>query len=554
MVLELDKALEMVKDSEPQAWVKLAREDSSILKTHFYGEGTAERLKQIQGLESKERFLARKRYAVSNSYVTDQLLRPADGIFSAKGGSEVFSGDKELVAKLKAEMKDVARGQTLDQYLKNEWWDRAITDPNGLVYQDIKDGSIELIYKSIYDINKMEVKGTKPEYIVFEPHKTLSEDKSKRVVNSSGIHTKAKAEKEFIWVVDDEKYMEFVRENGEVTLVQTLQNSLGRVPAVQNSPIYDTSRRIKLSPIWMQIELLDSYLIDNSIRNVYKKLMGFPITWRYASKCTHCNGTGRSGNSECSACHGTGNSTSTDVADVMLLNPPKTSDSPTVAGDLAGFHSPDLDTLGAQAEDLETTFELMFKSLWGTTERRGGDADRATATGRFIDVKPVDDKLYEFSEILRAVKSSIYEISARFVAPTSELSVSVSTGKRFMTESPDELLKSYTQAKSEGVDDITLDYMLTQYIEAEFQSDDDRREYHLKVLELDPFPHMSAKELMDMQLPFEVWSIKLAFRNWVNSTEMVDFLTENTQKLRASLKDFANSTIPKPTTPEESPL
>lgn len=550
-ILGKDKMLALVQDKEPQQWIEIAREDSKLYNVHFYGEGTAEHLTRIQGLESAEKAKARKKYAMSNAYITDQLINPMNQIFSAKGGSTVVKGNKSMRDAVKVAMQDVARGQSIDEYLRNEWKARAITDPNGLIYHNVKNkGEIELIHKSIFDINKMLVNGNLPEYIVFEPHKVEIEKAS----TSKRITTQAEdSEVHYIWAVDSEAYREYRRINGDVTLIREIKNTLGKVPAVQNSTIYDTSRKIKVSPIHMQMDLLESYLIDNSIHNIYKKLRGFPISWAYAPKCKSCNGTGRSSgdmSQSCSSCNGSGNSVNTDVSELMLLQPPTSNESPKV-DKVAGFESPDLDTMGAQRVELSHLFDLMFKSFWGTTEERGGEADRATATGRFIDTQPVINKLFELSTMLEVVKSAIYDIAADHIAPNSKLTTHISTGKRFLVETPDQIWKLYTESKASGADDSTLDYQLSQYYEAEFQSDEYQRDYMLKLMQIDPFPHMTVIQLMSLEsIPYETWAPKLAFRDWKNLQMASDIIESDLLTLRTSLNTYALETVVKPAEPK----
>ena len=96
MILE-EKEVLAIALSEVDEKIKIARKEHDKLKLHFYGEGKTKYLTQIQGLENKSQIDLRKDFAVSNQFLCNNLLRPLDHIWDAKGGSKLiqFKGNKE---------------------------------------------------------------------------------------------------------------------------------------------------------------------------------------------------------------------------------------------------------------------------------------------------------------------------------------------------------------------------------------------------------------------------------------------------------------------------
>ena len=54
MVLTEDQVRELAKKQDADKWIKEAREQSVLLKMHYYGTGLTEYLTKIQGLENED--------------------------------------------------------------------------------------------------------------------------------------------------------------------------------------------------------------------------------------------------------------------------------------------------------------------------------------------------------------------------------------------------------------------------------------------------------------------------------------------------------------------
>ena len=537
MILTDIQLNDLGKDKEPDKWIEVARKESTFLKMNFYGTGLTEYLTQITGLESNAQIALRKKYAISNKAMVETLLRPTDNAWNAKGGVTNIEAPDNAKEDLFKQLEDVNQGYSLDKYLQNIWFDRFITDPNGLLFNEVdQDGKTELVYKSIFDINKMKVSGVQPEYIVFEPDVVVEGDQDKIVKTGEEKH-------ELFWIVDDAFYYRVKRTNDGILIIDQIPNTFGVVPATQNSPIVDTEKRIKVSPIHKQLELMDSYLIDNSINNIYKKLHGYPVFWMYAPKCESCKGSGESkGGETCGTCNGSKQSMKKDVSDVMLLNTPSSAEAPTIAPNVAGYIAPDLDTWREQRTELEHTYNLIYFSQWGTTIERN---DNETATGRFIDAQPVMNRLNVYSDVIELVKSRTIEFFAKFLFPNTEIKVHVSAGRRYLVETPDQIWEKYTSTLEKGADESTKDLQLSQYYESEFKSDEFMKDYHLKLMKIEPLVHYNIPDVLEMELPQSIKDMKVAFPSWKNATPMVEVIQNEVKKSIDNLKQFTNEHIEK---------
>ena len=533
MTLTETQLNDLGKDKEVDGWIELARDQSRKLKMHFYGTGLTEFLTKIQSLESDAQIALRKKYAVSNSWVVETLLRAVDNVWSAKGGLTTIDAPDTVKDSIVNSLDNVNQGYSLDNYLQHIWFDRFVTDPNGLLFNEVneEDGSTYLAYKSIFDIVHMKMNGIQPEYIVFAPDVVIEHD--------NDIISKETGKTEYFWIVDDAFYYRVSRNNKGISILDAIPNSFGIVPATQNSPLLDTETGIKVSPIHKQVELLDSYVIDSSISNIYKKLNGFPITWMYAQKCDGCKGSGEVNGDTCKSCNGTKQSMKKDVSDVLLLATPKSAESPTIAPNVAGHISPDLDTWREQRTELEYIYNLIYYSQWGTTTEK---ADNETATGRFIDAQPVINRLNMYGDVIEVIKTRTIEFFAMHEAPNTTVDVHVSEGRRYLVETPDQIWKKYLETIEKGADESSKDLQLSQYYEAEWQSDDTMRDYYLKLMKIEPLVHYNIPDVLGMEVGQDVKDMKVAFPSWKNITPIAEVITQPLESLINSLKSYTDGT------------
>lgn len=529
---------EQVKDlakQEVDKWILGARDQAKLLKMHYYGTGLTEYLTIVQGLENNTQVALRKKYAISNQSIISSLMQPTNNAWSAKGGIITVDASESVETEIQEATEKIDGTRPLKKYLKDIWFDRFLTDPNGLLFIENDEERAYPVYKSIFDIKNMKVNGNTPEYVVYEPHFKQEEILEERIKPY-----------DVLWIVDDAFYYKVKNDTDGTTILETIPNLYGIVPAIQNSNIVDTEFRIKVSPIHKQIALLKDYLIDNSINNIYKKLHGFPVFWFYTGKCSTCKGEGQIDYIEedrevtqiaCTSCNGSGDSMKRDVSDGIPLRTPKDSDSPTIAPNIAGYIQPDLETWREQRTELEHLFNLIYFSQWGTTIEK---TDNETATGRFIDSQPVINKLHDYSDTFEMVHQRVLNLLAKFYAPTSDVKVHVSYGRRYLVETPDQIWQKYLETLEKGADDSSKDLQLEQYYEAEFQSDDIMRAYYLKLIKVEPLVHYTIPAVLDMEIGQEAKEMKAAFPSWKHVTMMDEVISKTVEQLIESLKQYTN--------------
>jgi hypothetical protein len=529
---------------EPEdSWIIEAREDTRVLKVHYHGEGVAEHLRKIDGLEGDSDYNIRKRYAISNKWLLEGLLRPFDNIFSAKGKTiDIDIPSESVRAAFGKTLEDVKGGLGISEYLKQVWKDNFIVDPNGLLFLEVKKNGRKgyLTQKGINSIRKMKLHGVTPEYVMFEADVTIDE-------KERGGESQKESGYALHWFVDDAYYYRvkvWSDTEKQSQVIEKIPNSFGYVPAIVNSDIIDTNRGIKISPIQKQVELLDKYLRNNSVHEVFLAKHGYPVFWAYGnvkSDCPTCSGTGNILDDEgmsrglCSRCKGGGSVYKKDVTDAIILNPPKTKDSPTIAPNVAGYNGPDGSVSEDQRKEEDWTKNNIYFSLWGTTREV---ASNETATGRFIDIQPVNNRLNDFGDTVDKIGSEILKMFAHLNAPSSFKGGSYSVGRRFLIETPDQIWKKYIGAKKDGSSELILNQLLVQYYETEYQTNDLLRDYYIKISMLDPFPHSTLSEALALNIPEEHKQDKLYLPKYLSTKTMVEIIDRDIEDLRKDMRGY----------------
>ena len=513
--------------SEVDDWINIARKDSELLILHYYGTGTDEYLTKISGLENDDQLKLRKKHAISNTFLTENLMRPLDNIWSAKGGAIKIELKGDTLSSFQDKLNNVKDGYSLKNYLKDIWKDKLIADPNGVIFVEAdSDGKqAYLTQKSIFHIKNMPKDGTKPEYICFESHKEIKEDKK---------------EHKILWLVDDAYYFEIKIRDEEIEILQKIPNPFPRVPAIINSSIVDTQRKIKLSPIHKQVELLNKYLINNSVKEIYQFLHGYPVFWMYTSKCKVCEGSGYVSGEVCSSCNGSGHNAKKDVSDVIALKPPTEQGQPVIAPDVAGYVQPDLDTWREQRTELDWTWNLIYYSHWGATIEK---KDNETATGRFIDVQPVNNRLNSYADIVETVHQEIIDLLGSFYFTESYKGSSVNYGRRYLIETPDQVWEKYEKAKEKKAPVLSLDNLLEQYYESEYQRNELVQKYYLKLIRLEPFVHSTVEEVISMPISGIDKNMKIYFSDWIKTKMVNEIVDTDLEKLKTQLKEYSQTKI-----------
>jgi hypothetical protein len=532
-----EEVVKAVKNqATPETWISNARELSKTLKALVYGDDFHnELIEHIEKIESIDRKEAREKYSKDIRDLFSRVLEPRTNVFSASGGSVNIdiNSDKD-----KEELNDILKefkgNKSLSKYLAEYFFKLLDVDPNGLIMLEyIKDEKIYPVYKSINDIRYYKSNGQNLEYLICEPKQLEKAGKQK-------------------WRVVDSKTDWCILQDGETFILvedETFTHPFGEVPAIILSDVQKLGTESRLSPLFPIEELSKDYARDKSILTVYKFLQGFPIHWRYTQQCRPCVGTGKTGGKTCSVCSGKGILGRNDVTDVLNLPMPREGDT-KIAPDLAGFVSPDLDTWERYNEDQLMFEEKMENTLWGTHRVRNNDNKNETATGRYIDVQPVMNKLNDFSDNVEWAHNQLANWTIKWLKdnPNTEDKYHISYGRSFIIESTDSLLEKYETARKDGSNWSILDKLLDEYMLGKYRNNPVMLEAMYKKSKVEPYIHMSIIDVNNVFGNEEAQRKQLFGIFWDNVEK-----EKTIEVLQKEFKAFAESNIKKIVKEDENP-
>lgn len=523
--LQFEEIKQIIKAGEPD-WIKQAKKYTKRLDVHINGNGTAEYLDRIQGFENSAQYVLRQRYATSNKFVFENLLRPVDKVFSATGGSDTVQTKTEPSEKLIAQKLDqTTNGVSLRRWIEQIQSNKYYSDPSGLVFFEWDKTETKPTLKNVHVLRNYQYDGRLLEWVLFEPHKKT--DASNNEMPG-----------EFYRLVDDAyDYTIYVNDDNYIVVEdETYVNPWGKVPAIINSNLINSDFTYHISPVDSVVDLADHYLTTTSVKNIYEFLHGYPIFWAYVQKCRKCDGTGLYEGADCPKCDGDGHTFKKDVSDIIKLKPPTSNEEPKLAPDVAGYVQPDLESWREQRTELDWLWGLMHFTMWGTSRQVG--ADNETATAAFIDVQPVNDRLNKFSDAYEQLENLMVDFIGKFYLKDNYEGASINYGRRFLVEPPDVIWKKYVDAKEKGSPKVTLDYLLIQFYQSEFKDDKKNMIIATKGIKLEPFVHKTDEEINSLPVKEEDKTAKFYFNEFWKQLDKKDVLITDVDKLREGFLNF----------------
>lgn len=520
--------------------IKEAREMCDKLRLHVEGIGLQAYLSQINSYENESQFEARKKHAISNKFLTEELLRHVDNAFHARGGSRdyVFKTNiKSQKEKLIEKLAGVKNHSSLSEYVEQVWFNKFVTDPNGLIFMEIKDEDITPTYKSIHSIRAYKQNGIYVDWVIFEPHVILFDEENPKDEDKK---------KERFWVADEKYYYLYEKNSEGVSEIEEsrVDNSFGRVPAILCSDIHDNGTGWKKSPIDSQVELLNRYLISNSVISITEFFHNYLQQWTYVGECNKCHGSGiydeEGTDIECPYCGGTGKAARKDVTDIIELRIPN-KDGVKIDPPAGYIHAP-VDGLELMYSSREKCYDAIFFSHWHTTISK--DSKNETATGRFLDAQPVNNRLNKYSISIEKAHSNIAQFIGEYMFPETFEKALVQYGRRYLIETPDQIWDKYIKAKKDNAPTSTLDLLLSQFVESEFKENEQRFIYESKKIQLEPFVHWDILTVQKLSVKREDYVKKLYFSDWIQSLEMYYVIQTDIKKLESDLANYVKDKIP----------
>jgi len=556
MALTDNEIIKLIEQGASRS-IKIARKRAKKLNMHLTGKGVVEYLEELDGYETNAQKLLREKLVKSNRSLFSFILRPTDKIFTAKGGSINYNLPRETQVLIKDRISDVADGLDIKKYLKKVVKSQYIIDPNGVLFIDIDEmGMLETHVINSNKILYYENKGNKVKSIIFEPYKkSFSKVEELKFLSYGNDYLQKEKEKKYYRVIDEKYDRIFINDGGVIKedVSKRLDNYFGFVPALILGDEKDANENIFESIVADLVEDADGFLRRVSVTNIHELAHLYPRYWSYEQACTKCGGEGtvsylkKEAEGEnppiyetetCSSCGGDGMKTRTNPSDEIVLKTPM-DDEPVLAPNIAGFVQPDLQSAKFYNELIEKARNTMFQAMWGTTYEQGGK--RETATGRFLDAQPVQDRLRDISDTFAKMHKFMLDCFGKVILRNPRYESSVSYGGRYVLESPDDILDKYVEASREKISQIAKLDMRNRYFEAEYQNDEIGLAKRKKLSDIEPFPTLSVVEVNQMEFISNADKAKKAYySNWVGTLTDAEIIFLSEEDLRNKLNEYVN--------------
>ena len=520
---------------EPK-WMQTAKDEAKKLKTHMFGDKnqTAEYLNKIERYETDRQFKARKDNCTPNKALIRELLRPVDKIFSAKGGSKTYNlntGSDTIKGEFATVIGNITAGMSVSEWLRQVWKDKYFSDPNGLIFMEWKSVNGENViyptFKEVGRIRNYARDGRQVLWVIFEPYEdAVIKRKLCRVVD---------ADFDMIWDVTDTMPKPY-------TAAEPFVVPFDYCPAYVNSGIHSNSGDRMLSELDIVLDLADKYLRTTSVKNIHEFQHGTPIYWEYQSKCNVCGGTTVVNGKPCPACDGTGVNVKKDVADKKVILTPKEGET-AITPHVAGFVEPSHETWNQLRTEQNETGKMIHNTFWGTHRE---EAPNETATGKFINQQPLNDKLADISEVFEQTEKWIVDTTGVFLLNELYVDCTILYGRRFLIETASALWDDYQNARTAGAPDFVLDFKLQQYITSELRDDIVQQEAMMKLMHVEPFVHTQTLDVLDMPIDTTDKMCKVYFSDWSDSMTPDQIVATTEDVLKQSLKAFVQGKYVEP--------
>ena len=467
MILDNSQAIEIIKQNKSvHPKLQELRENSKELYALIEGDDFVDELiSRIEGIEGEKKAEARKKYSRDIQDFFERLFQPIDNIAYATGGNKVYKIEDEDVKKdfLKT-INNIKDSNTLQHWVMNVAIKLSHVDPNGIMFMEYTTEPRKEVYptyKSINDIRKYKKRGQLVEWLLFEPYDVESEEEGTW---------------QYWRIVDDINDRTF-RQKGEVIeLVSDLsfEHPFGEVPALINSNLVKVGADYRISPITPILGMSREFARDQSIKTIYKFLQGFPISWRYVMECEDCKGTGKAESSSCGKCDGRG-----------YLN----------KGDVT--------------------------ALAGLEEAIGG---RKTTTEVIFNKQPIENRLNKYADYAEFVEWRMSEWVLNFLDNSKDKmdkQIVVKYGRNYVIEPSDTILARYEEAKGKQENDIVLDELFKQYLQATYRTDPIELSINILKSEIEPYLHQTTKDVADIFGNIEAQR-KVLFGKWWGTLRKAD--------------------------------
>jgi len=570
MVLQFEQVQSIVLTNPNKHLIDYGIEQNKKLAMHVDGIGLKEAIEHVDFFASKELFHIQQKYAVSNKDMFGRLLEMENMVFTARGGSSYFGlRSDEEESEMRSLLSKVRFGISLRKWMQDFAIKAYRTDPMGIIFMEIekqvvdangqmKEPSAYPTYKSAQCIYDYLPNGRNLEYVVF---RLTKQEAINFGVQDRGLDDlKASAQTEYFRVVDDKKDLIVLRKDGKVNLVSNIsqpnpiENPWKRTPAfiISDLMLYTEPHKFT-SPLHLVVELADCFLNDRSIRDLQKKYHGYAKAVEPLLQCPTCEGTGYVGANPCSSCatpgasKGSGYKLKTKVSDVAKFPLEILEQASFDFRKIFGYVTPDIESWNKQDSSLEDLEEIIEMTYWGTVrnKRRNNNAQKSgeekTATEVDSNEQPKEARLNKTADWAESTENMVADFIGQYWFEPEPVKSNINYGRDYVLRTPDELMNNYVTLRTKGAPDFSLDEALEKYYKAKYQNNPALLQKYLKMLDVEPFPHISVSASKGLITDFNEFNCKLYFGEWANTIPEIDWIRKKPDALRKELSDYVKA-------------
>lgn len=543
------------------------------LMLHVHGVGMESAIKQCDEFANAQIYKVQKDYAVSNVDLFSRLLQQEKMVFMARGGSVYFGLSDEGEKSIAGILDDVHFGLPLRKWVETFALQAYRCDPMAVIFMEVDQlqnnhGDIQMpraypTYKSINNIYDYLPNGRMLEYICFKL--TVGEAKDFGIIDDDFKNQKDEAKSSYYRFVDDAKDL-IVKKDGDkvimapkITQQNPLPNIWKKTPAIIASDLMKFNEpKCFFSPLHVITELADTFLFDRSVRDLQKKLHGFAKAIEPLLICPTCHGDGLVSGNACKDCStpgadkGSGYKLRTRVSDVAKFPLDILEKTSFDFSKIFGYVTPDIKGWEKQDQSLEDLEELMEMSYWGTIRMRRpepGNGEAITASENNSNQAPKEARLNMLADWAERTERVIAAFIAQYWYPKEFKKASVNYGRDYILRSADELMVNYQEMRTKGAPDFALDEALEKYYQAKYQNNPAMLQKYLKMLDVEPFPHITLAQAKTLITDFNEYNQKLYFGEWANTIVDALWIRMPATELKMKLKEYVTAkqlTEPKP--------
>ncbi|MDP4265715.1 MAG: hypothetical protein Q8941_24565 [Bacteroidota bacterium] len=566
MILTSDQIATIIKTNPNKKRIDAAKEVTKKLMRHIHGTDMLTAVNIIDFFEGSDIFKVRKASTTSNKDMFGRLLQAEDMVFNAKGGSKFFNLPETSEKQMHAVLDSVRYGLSLRKWIKVFALEAYRADPMGVIFMEVEQlvviegqpantPKVYPTYKSIFSVFDYDNTGRQLDYVVFN----LTPDDLKQFGIQAPDNAPMIGESNstgYYRVVDDTSDTIIRMGDGGITEVNRMEHSWQQTPAfIVSDLVQFDNPKSYLSPLNLCIELADTFFEDRSVRNLQKKFHGFSKAFEPLMKCGTCNGSGQLKGQPCPSCTvagaemGTGYKLQTRVSDVARF--PLSMFEASGGFDVKkifGYITPDIQGWDKQDLSLEQLESLINYTYWGSapddksngtlTTRTIKNPSSETATKTKANLQPRYARLNQIADWAEGTESLIADFIGKFWFGDAYDTANISYGRYYILESPDDLMTQYQDLLTGGAPISAMYEALEKYYHSVYENSPIELAVRLKLLYVEPFPHLSIAEAKNLVSDFTEYNRKLYFGEWYATLQDAYVINTDTIKLRQDLTDY----------------